>query len=103
MEGRDLISVAEAARRLQRSTEQVRRYLREKRLPGQRIGGQWFIDAIAIEAFLANQSSATGFLARLRADPDDDPLGDTIALARGIGSNMADGKDAYRLAYRRRR
>jgi hypothetical protein len=28
---------------LGRSTEQVRRYLREGKLPGRRIGGQWFI------------------------------------------------------------
>lgn len=38
------ITVNEAARRLGRSIEQVRRYLREGRLPGQRIGQQWFIE-----------------------------------------------------------
>jgi excisionase family DNA binding protein len=38
------ITVSEAARRLRRSTEQVRRYLREGKLPGRRIGGQWFIE-----------------------------------------------------------
>lgn len=39
----DLVTVAEAAKILHRSTEQVRRYLREGKLPGERIGGQWFI------------------------------------------------------------
>lgn len=39
-----MISVQEAAQRLGRSTEQVRRYLREGKLRGQRIGQQWFID-----------------------------------------------------------
>jgi excisionase family DNA binding protein len=39
-----MITVAEAARRLNRSIEQVRRYLREGKLRGQRIGGQWFIE-----------------------------------------------------------
>ena len=39
-----MITVAEAASRLQRSTEQVRRYLREGKLPGQRIGNQWFVE-----------------------------------------------------------
>jgi len=42
------ISVNEAARRLGRSLEQVRRHLREGRLPGRRIGGQWFIEADAL-------------------------------------------------------
>lgn len=42
------ISVNEAARRLQRSIEQVRRYLREGQLPGRRIGGQWFIEEDAL-------------------------------------------------------
>ena len=45
------ISVNEAARRLQRSIEQVRRYLREGRLPGRRIGQQWFIDEDALAAW----------------------------------------------------
>jgi excisionase family DNA binding protein len=38
-----LITVAEAAKRLNRSIEQVRRYLREGKLKGQRIGNQWFV------------------------------------------------------------
>jgi excisionase family DNA binding protein len=38
------LTVEEAARRLDRSLEQVRRYLREGRLPGRRIGQQWFIE-----------------------------------------------------------
>jgi excisionase family DNA binding protein len=38
------ISVAEAAKRLKRSTEQVRRYLREGKLRGQRVGNQWFVE-----------------------------------------------------------
>ena len=47
MEG--YVTVAEAARRLDRSIEQVRRYLREGRLPGRRIGLQWFIEEGALE------------------------------------------------------
>ena len=45
------VSVNEAARRLGRSIEQVRRYLREGRLPGLRIGGQWFIEEDALAAW----------------------------------------------------
>ena len=46
MEG--YITVPEAAERLSRSTEQVRRYLREGKLAGQRIGNQWFIREQAV-------------------------------------------------------
>ena len=43
-----MITVREAARRLNRSIEQVRRYLREGRLKGRRIGQQWFIDEASL-------------------------------------------------------
>lgn len=39
-----MITVAEAAKRLDRSIEQVRRKLREGKLKGQRIGNQWFVE-----------------------------------------------------------
>jgi excisionase family DNA binding protein len=42
------VTVAEAARRLGRSLEQVRRYLREGKLKGQRIGGQWFVEEASL-------------------------------------------------------
>lgn len=42
------VTVAEAARRLGRSIEQVRRYLREGKLRGQRIGQQWFVDEASL-------------------------------------------------------
>ena len=44
-----MITVAEAAKRLGRSLEQVRRYLREGKLKGQRIGGQWFVEKASLE------------------------------------------------------
>ncbi len=40
-----MLAVKEVARRLGRSQEQVRRYLREGKLTGRRIGNQWFVDA----------------------------------------------------------
>jgi excisionase family DNA binding protein len=46
MEG--YITVHKAAQALGRSTEQVRRYLREGKLPGRRVGGQWFIREQAV-------------------------------------------------------
>ncbi len=43
-----MITVAEAARRLGRSIEQIRRYLREGKLRGQRIGQQWFMEEASL-------------------------------------------------------
>jgi len=45
-----MITVQEAARRLGRSIEQVRRYLREGKLRGERIGQQWFINEESLPA-----------------------------------------------------
>lgn len=42
------LSVQKAAEKLKRSAEQVRRYLREGKLEGRRIGGQWFIRESAV-------------------------------------------------------
>ena len=56
MEG--FVTVAEAARRLDRSIEQVRRYLREGRLPGRRIGLQWFIEEGALEGWAPQRRAA---------------------------------------------
>jgi len=44
-----MLTVAEVARRMRRSTEQVRRYLRENKLAGRRIGHQWFVPQRALE------------------------------------------------------
>ena len=42
------ITVQEAAQTMGRSTEQIRRYLREGKLAGRRIGGQWFIREVGV-------------------------------------------------------
>jgi excisionase family DNA binding protein len=44
----ELLTVAEVAERLGRSIEQVRRYLREGKLAGRRIGQQWFVEESAL-------------------------------------------------------
>ncbi len=44
-----MVTVPEAAKRMGRSLEQVRRYLREGKLSGERIGHQWFIRETAVE------------------------------------------------------
>ncbi len=58
------ITVPEAANKIQRSTEQVRRYLREGKLEGRRIGGQWFI-----------RESAVAYMVRGEVETADLPSG----------------------------
>lgn len=103
MDGGELLTVADAAVRLDRSTEQVRRYLREGRLNGRRIGGQWFIEQQALQAFGEQKRDARAFLDRVATAAMSDPLGSTIAIAAGGGSNLAEGKNAYRQSLWRRR
>ncbi len=95
----ELISVVEAARRLERSTEQVRRYLREGRLGGRRIGGQWFIEGPALAGFLGRLREQQGFLEKVKPASERDPLGAVIGIGQGGGSNIAEGKEAYRRAF----
>lgn len=99
VEGQGLLTVAEVAERLGRSTEQVRRYLRERRLRGQRIGGQWFIPETELESFRESLRSERGFLHRIPIAAEIDPLGPVIGIGAGGGSNIAEGKEAYRRAF----
>lgn len=98
-QGSSLLSVGEAARELSRSTEQVRRYLREGRLTGRRMGGQWFIDQSALMAFREGLREQPAFLDRVRPADKLLPLDTVIGIGRGGGSNIAQGKDAYRRAF----
>jgi excisionase family DNA binding protein len=98
-----LMSVSDAARRLQRSTEQVRRYLREGRLEGRRIGGQWFIDRSTLDAFATESRQQRTFVERLDSARTVRPLDDVIGIGEGPGSNIGEGKSAYRQAATRRR
>ncbi len=103
MDGGELLTVADAAVRLDRSTEQVRRYLREGRLSGRRIGGQWFIEQQALQTFGEQKRDARAFLDKVAPAAISDPLGATIGIAAGGGSNLSEGKNAYRQAIWRRR
>ena len=103
MEDQGLVTVAEAATRLDRSTEQVRRYLRERRLKGRRFGGQWFIEQTELEAFSDRQREQHGFLDKIKPANQLDPFAGLIGIGRGGGSNIAEGKEAYRRAFRWRR
>ena len=103
MDEQGLVTVPEAARLLNRSTEQVRRYLREGRLNGRRIGGQWFIERSAVDRFFDRLREQQGFLDKIRPSSVVDPFAGLIGIGRGGGSNLAEGKEAYRRAFRWRR
>ncbi len=93
-----LLSVADAATRLNRSTEQVRRYLREGRLQGQRLGGQWFIDRAVLDAFADAVTTPKSFVDRLTPATGHRLLDDVIGIGEGPGANIGQGKPAYRAA-----
>lgn len=94
------LSVQEAARFLGRSTEQVRRYLREGKLEGARIGGQWFITRDQLDAFQRDLHSPRSFLHDIEPAGTSDPLGATIALGNGGRSDLSLGRAAYRETFR---
>lgn len=62
-----MISVAEAAKRLSLSIEQVRRKLREGKLKGQRVGNQWFVE----ESSLRKQEAELPLIPRELLDEID--------------------------------
>jgi hypothetical protein len=88
----DLLTVHETAILLARSTEQVRRYLREGVLPGQRLGGQWFVTRNDAQSLLRRRQRPPEGRTRV-ASPD--PLDGTIAIGQGGGGSIAAGKIAY--------
>lgn len=100
---REMMTVADAARELSRSTEQVRRYLREGRLAGRRMGGQWFIERAAVNAFGREQTKEDQFTRKLRPAKRVRPLDDVIGIGEGPGTDISIGKHQYRVASLRRR
>lgn len=91
-DNRTLLTVAQAARVLERSTEQVRRYLREHRLTGQRIGGQWFIDRTDLQQFADAAREKNTFLTHLGAARTLRPLDSVIGTTGRGGSDISRGK-----------
>ena len=89
-----LITVGDTAKLLGRSTEQVRRYLREGELLGRRLGGQWFIDRVDAEAFMLRRRDGSDFERRLTSS-DVDPLRDVIGIGGSGGADIAAGRATY--------
>lgn len=50
----ETLTLKQVARELGRSLEQVRRYVREGKLPAQKLGMQWFVSRRSLEAFQGN-------------------------------------------------
>jgi hypothetical protein len=88
------VTVADAARILDRSTEQVRRYLREGVLAGERIGNQWFIDYHDLEQMLRQRELGAGLADQISA-AGRDPLRAVIGIGRSSGAAIAQGPAAY--------
>lgn len=88
----DLITVAQTAKLLRRSTEQVRRYLREGVLAGRRIGGQWFIARPDVDALRQRQQPVSDLLRRI-AGSDPDPLAGAIAIGGSGGGDVASRRE----------
>ena len=72
-----MLTIKEVAVEFDRSIEQVRRYVREGKLPARKMGMQWFVDPGDVEEFRAGR--------RGRDSEEADQLG---ALTRPVGSDL---------------
>jgi excisionase family DNA binding protein len=90
----DPLTVAETAKLMGRSTEQIRRYLREGVLPGRRLGGQWFVDRSDVDALL-HQRRVENDQWHWLTSGDRDPLRSVIALGGSGGGDIAAGVTQY--------
>ena len=63
----DDLTLQDVARELGRSQEQVRRYVREGKLPARKLGMQWFVKRSNLEAFkVGGKTAHPDVLARAR-------------------------------------
>jgi excisionase family DNA binding protein len=90
----DPLTVAETAKLMGRSTEQIRRYLREGVLPGRRLGGQWFVDRTDVDALIHQRRTENDQWHWLTSG-DRDPLRGVIALGGSGGADIAAGMTYY--------
>jgi excisionase family DNA binding protein len=90
----DPLTVAETAKLMGRSTEQIRRYLREGVLPGRRLGGQWFVDRLDVDALLQQRRIENDQWHWLQS-AGRDPLRAVIALGSSGGGDIAAGVTRY--------
>lgn len=53
-----MLTVPEAARRCGRNPETIRRWIREGKLPADKIGTQWFVDELDLDASTGDEVEA---------------------------------------------
>ena len=70
----------------------------EGQLQGEVIGRQWFVQRDVLEAFQNRTRERRGFLHKLEPASTLRALDDVIAMGDGPGSNLGEGKVAYRSA-----
>ena len=70
--------------------------MREGRLAGRRMGGQWFIDHAAVEAFTSGNKKEDRFTRDLRSAARTKPLDSVIGIGAGPGSDIVNGLSSYR-------
>jgi len=77
-----MITVAQAARRLGRSLEQVRRYLREGKLKGERIGQQWFIEETSLGLLYRPSGGRVGRVKEAAAVLEAPRMAETVEMTK---------------------
>jgi len=74
-----LLTVPEAAKRVGRSPETVRRWIRSGRLPARKVGTQHVIDELELEETMSEQLPLP---AEWRLTEDGDPMPNIVAVIR---------------------
>ena len=75
LEHPEYLNLSEAARELGKSVQQVRRFIREGKLPAQKFGLQWFVTRRAMKRFKSRGSR----------DPNEE---DVLVRARALRENI---------------
>ena len=91
----DPLTVAETAKLIGRSTEQIRRYLREGVLPGRRLGRSVVCRPFGRRRLAAAAASRERDRWHWLTSADRDPLRGVIALAGSGGGDIAAGVTHY--------
>lgn len=97
-----MITVAEAARRLGRSLEQVRRYLREGKLKGERIGQQWFIEEASLGLLYRPSGGRVARIRETAAVLEAPKMAETVEMTREEIEALFRRIDEHREAIRKR-
>jgi excisionase family DNA binding protein len=73
-----MLTVPEAARRIGRDPETVRRWLRSGRLPSKKVGTQYLIDEADLDAIEGDNHEEEAVPSYLRTTPDGDLIPNVV-------------------------